>query len=62
VDGFGASYVWAESQATSTSTPNTRRPLKDGYYDHAQNCVECIAQMFGPVAPSKKRPQTEPDP
>jgi len=36
VDGFEAGYVWAESQATGSSTPNTRRPLKDGYYDHAQ--------------------------
>ena len=26
---------------------NTRRPLKDGYYDHGQNCVEYVALMFG---------------
>jgi hypothetical protein len=45
-----------------TTNPNTRRPLKDGYYDHGQNCVEYIALMFGPAAPSRKRTETDPDP
>lgn len=49
VDGFEAGYVWAESKATSASTPNTRRPLKDGYYDHAQNGLEYIVLAFGPT-------------
>ncbi len=55
VDGFDAGYVWAESKATSTSTPNTRRPLKDGYYDHAQNCLEYIVLAFGSTA--ERRPK-----
>jgi hypothetical protein len=55
VDGFDAGYVWAESKATSTSTPNTRRPLKDGYYDHAQNCLESIVLAFGPTAERKPK-------
>jgi hypothetical protein len=41
---------------------NTRRPLRDRYYDHGRNCVKYIAVMFGPVAPSKERTKTEPDP
>jgi hypothetical protein len=61
VDGFEAGYVWAESQATDSSTPNTRRPLKDGYYDHAQNCLEYIVLAFGPTAERKpKRTVYEP--
>jgi hypothetical protein len=32
-----------------------RRPLKDGYYDHGQNCVEYIVLKFGPTAPTKKQ-------
>jgi hypothetical protein len=41
---------------TSTTNPNTRWPLKDGYY--GQNCVEYIVLRFGPTAPTKK--QTKP--
>jgi len=41
--------------ATGTSTPNTRRPLKDGYYDHAQNCLEYIVLAFGPTAERKPK-------
>ena len=48
VDGFEAGYFWDAKSTKGTTNPNTRRPLKDGYYDHGQNCVEDIAQMFGP--------------
>jgi hypothetical protein len=63
VDGFEAGYVWDTKSTTSTASPNTRRPLKDGYYDHAQNCVEHIVLTFGPTAPTKKqtRRTEEPD-
>jgi hypothetical protein len=55
-----AGYVWAECQATGTSTPNTRRPPKDGYYEHAQSCLEYIVLAFGPTAERKpKRPGYE---
>ena len=50
VDGFEAGYVWDVKSAASTSTPNTRRPLKDGYYDHSQNCAEYIILAFGPAS------------
>ena len=55
MDGFEAGYVWAESQVTGSSTPNTRRPLKDGYYDHSQNCLEYIVLAFGPMAERKPK-------
>jgi hypothetical protein len=42
-----------------TTNPNTRRPLKDGYYDCGQNCVEYIAQMFGPGTKLKPVMQVE---
>jgi len=48
VDGFGAGYVWDAKSTKGTTNPNARCPLKDGYYDHGQNCVENIALMFGP--------------
>jgi len=48
VDGFEAGYVWDAKSTKGTTNPNTRRPLKDGYYDHGQNCVEYVALMFGP--------------
>jgi hypothetical protein len=54
--------IAALQPSAEAASPNTRRPLKDGYYDHGQNCAEYIAQMFGPVAPRKKRTETEPDP
>ena len=54
VDGFEAGYVWDSKSTKGTTNPNTRRPLKDGYYDHGQNCVEYIALMFGPR--TKRKP------
>jgi len=58
VDGFDAGYVWDTKNTASTSNPNTRRPLKDGYYDHAQNCLEYILHAYGPtVAERKPAPQ-----
>jgi len=53
VDGFGAGYVRDAKSTKGTTNPNTRRPLKDGYYDHGQNCVKDIALMFGSGARRK---------
>jgi hypothetical protein len=41
---------------------NTRRPLKDGYYDYGQRCVECIALMFGVGPRLKAAPKAKPSP
>ena len=56
VDGFEAGYVWDTQSTTSTSNPNTRRPLKDGFYDHGQNCLEYILLAYGPTVAEKKAP------
>ena len=62
VDGFGAGYVRDAKSTKGTTNPNTRRPLKDGYYDHGQNCVEYIALMFGPGTRRKAAPKAKPSP
>jgi hypothetical protein len=56
VDGFEAGYVWDTKSAASTSTPNTRRPLKDGDCDHGQNCGEYVMLAFGPASGAKTTP------
>ena len=61
-EGGGAGDVRGSKGTKSTTNPNTRRPLKDGYYDRGQNCVEYIAVMFGLVASGKTCPEIEPDP
>ena len=43
-----AGYVWNAKSTTGTTIPNMRRPLKDGYCDDGQNCVEDIVLTFGP--------------
>ena len=59
MDGFETGYVWDAKSTKGTVNPNMRRPLKDGYYDHGQNCVEYIAQMFGPGTKLKPVMQVE---
>jgi len=54
VDGFEAGYVWDSKSTASTSHPNTRRPLKDGFYDHGQNGLEYVMLAFGPTVSQKK--------
>jgi hypothetical protein len=55
-DGFEAGYVWDTKSTASTSNPNTRRPLKDGFYDHGQNCLEYVLLAYGPTVAEKKSP------
>ena len=55
VGGFEVGYVWDAKSTKGATNPNTRRPLKDGFYDHSQNCVEYILLKFGPTAPTKKQ-------
>ena len=54
VDGLEAGYVWDERSTASTSNPSTRRPKKDGYYDHAMNCLEYLVLQFGPRMPEAR--------
>jgi hypothetical protein len=48
-DGCEAGYVWDTRSLASSISPNTRRPRKDGHYDHTANCSEYTWLNFGPA-------------
>lgn len=52
VDGFEAGYVWDALSTARTASPNTRKPLKDGVFDHGMNTCEYAALHFAPAAPA----------
>ncbi len=45
-DGFEAGYVWDEHMV-SVGNKQVRRPKKDGWYEHGQNCAEYLELNFG---------------
>ena len=45
-DGFEAGYVW-DPHPKSVGGKPIRTPLKDGWYEHGQNCVEYAELNFG---------------
>lgn len=49
IDGLEAGYVWDSRSIANSISPNTRRPRKDGTYDHLQNCGEYTWLNFGPA-------------
>jgi PBSX family phage terminase large subunit len=49
LDGLEAGYIWDERSIVNSASPNTRRPKKDGTYDHLQNCAEYTWLNFGPA-------------
>lgn len=53
-DGFEAGYVWDEHMV-SVANKQVRKPKKDGWYEHGQNCCEYLEANFG-ASPPKKRP------
>jgi Phage terminase large subunit len=52
-DGFEAGYVWDEHMV-SVNNKQVRKPKKDGWYEHGQNCAEYLELHFGDGAPRKK--------
>lgn len=49
IDGFTAGYVYSENASYSERYGSIRKPLKDGYYDHLQNCIEyAILNFYSP--------------
>lgn len=58
-DGFEAGYVWDEHMV-SVGNKQVRKPKKDGWYEHGQNCAEYLELNFGTQAPKEKKPQTPP--
>ncbi len=66
-DGFEAGYVWDEL-LVSVNNKQVRRPKKDGWYEHGQNCAEYLELNFGhevrvarPIQPRRSRVMTGPN-
>lgn len=53
-DGFEAGYVWDE-HLVSVNNKQVRKPKKDGWYEHGQNCAEYLELNFG-LEPPKPKP------
>ena len=50
-DGLEAGYVWDEHYV-SVGSKQVRKPKKDGWYEHGQNCLEYLELNFGGAQPS----------
>lgn len=50
-DGFEAGYVWSPLTKSVGGKP-MKAPLKDGWYEHGQNCTEYLELNFGGAQPS----------
>lgn len=57
-DGFEAGYVW-DPHLISVANKQVRKPKKDGWYEHGQNCAEYLEVNFGTQA-SKDAPVVVP--
>lgn len=57
-DGFEAGYVWDEHMV-SVGSKQVRKPKKDGWYEHGQNCSEYLELNFGMEPPKDKKPLAE---
>lgn len=53
-DGFEAGYVWDE-HLVSVGNKQVRKPKKDGWFEHGQNCAEYLEVNFG----AKPAPKAE---
>lgn len=53
-DGFEAGYVWDEHMVSVGSKP-MRKPKKDGWYEHGQNCTEYLELNFGGAQPTQQQ-------
>jgi hypothetical protein len=54
-DGFEAGYVWDEHMV-SVGNKQVRKPKKDGWYEHGQNCAEYLELNFGHTPRVEKAP------
>jgi hypothetical protein len=52
-DGLDFGYIW-DTLVVSVGNKQMRRPKKDGWYEHAQNCLEYLEANFGSAAPKPK--------
>jgi hypothetical protein len=53
-DGFEAGYVWDEHYV-SVGSKQMRKPKKDGWYEHGQNCCEYLELNFGGAQPTVRQ-------
>jgi hypothetical protein len=53
-DGFEAGYVWDE-HFVSVGSKQVRKPKKDGWYEHGQNCAEYLELSFGGAQQSQQQ-------
>jgi hypothetical protein len=60
-DGFEAGYVWDE-HFVSVGSKQMRKPKKDGWYEHGQNCAEYLELNFGASGVPKKPAPVGPPP
>ena len=51
--GFEAGYVW-DQHLVSVNNKQVRKPKKDGWYEHGQNCAEYLELNFGSGVPKPK--------
>lgn len=59
-DGLEVGYVWDE-HLVSVGNKQMRKPKKDGWFEHGQNCLEYLEVSFGSGRPpEKKRRQSLP--
>ena len=58
-DGFEAGYVWDEHMV-SVNNKQVRKPKKDGWYEHGQNCAEYLEANFGSGPAVIEPPAVEP--
>ncbi len=60
-DGFEAGYVWDE-HTVSVGNKQVRKPKKDGWYEHGQNCAEYLELNFGHAMVVKPAAKSNPPP
>ncbi len=58
-DGFEAGYVWDEHVVSVNNKP-VRKPKKDGWFEHGQNCAEYLEANFGAMVLKKPKPESQP--
>jgi hypothetical protein len=59
-DGCEAGYVW-DQHLVSVGSKQIRKPLKDGWYEHGQNCLEYLELNFGGPQPTWDQVQRQTD-
>lgn len=54
INGLEAGYVW-DAHARSVGAKSITVPVKDGYFEHGQNCLEYLDVNFGGAQPTQQQ-------